>query len=225
MSTVLVTGANRGIGLELCRQFTARGARVIAVCRSSSQELKDLNPSKLIEGVDVSKEADVSKLAAAVGGDSIDVLVNNAGILLRDKLDAMDYAGILRQIEVNSIAPLRVTDALQNHLHAGSKVVVITSRMGSVGDNTSGGYYGYRMSKAAVNAAFKSLSIDLKPRGIPVGIFHPGMVETDMLGGPGVVPGSITPEESVKGLVARIDELSMDSTGKFYHMNGSELPW
>lgn len=220
MATILITGANRGIGLELSRQLKARGADVIAVCRKSSPELDALGV-RVEAGIEVSDQASIAELAKRVKGARIDVLINNAGILRGDSLDRVDFAGITQQLEVNALGPLRVTTALLSSLHEGAKVVIITSRMGSMTDNGSGGYYGYRMSKAAVNAAGVSLAHDLKARGIAVGLFHPGMVATDMTGRNG-----IPADESVCGIIQRIDELALQNTGRFTHATtGEALPW
>jgi NAD(P)-dependent dehydrogenase (short-subunit alcohol dehydrogenase family) len=149
------------------------------------------------------------------------VLVNNAGILRAESLGGIDFDSIARQFEVNALGPLRVTEALAPLLKQGGKVVIITSRMGSIADNGSGGYYGYRMSKAAVNAAGMSLARDLHGRGIAVALLHPGMVATEMTGRHGIAP-----EESVRGIIARIDALSPATSGKFLHAGtGEVLPW
>lgn len=220
MATILITGANRGIGLELSRQLKARGDNVIAVCRKSSPELDALGV-RVEAGIEVSDQASIAELAKRLKGARIDVLINNAGILRGDSLDRVDFAGITQQLEVNALGPLRVTTALLSSLHEGAKVVIITSRMGSMTDNGSGGYYGYRMSKAAVNAAGVSLAHDLKARGIAVGLFHPGMVATDMTGRNG-----IPADESVCGIIQRIDELTLQNTGRFTHATtGEALPW
>lgn len=219
MATFLVTGCNRGIGLEICRQLAARGDDVIGVCRSSSAELDALS-IRVIDGVDVATSAGVTQLANALGNAQIDVLINNAGILRRDSLDELDFDGMREQFEVNALGPLRVTRALLGNLHEGSKVAIVTSRMGSIADNSSGGYYGYRVSKTAVNMIGMSLARDLEKRGIVVGLLHPGMVATDMTGGQG-----IDPVDSARGLLARIDELSIDKTGGFWHAEGYALPW
>ena len=220
MVTILITGANRGIGLELSRQLKARGDNVIAVCRKSSPELDALGV-RVEAGIEVSDQASIAELAKRLKGARIDVLINNAGILRGDSLDRVDFAGITQQLEVNALGPLRVTTALLPSLHEGAKVVIITSRMGSMTDNGSGGYYGYRMSKAAVNAAGVSLAHDLKARGIAVGLFHPGMVATDMTGRNG-----IPADESVCGIIQRIDELTLQNTGRFTHATtGEALPW
>jgi NAD(P)-dependent dehydrogenase (short-subunit alcohol dehydrogenase family) len=150
------------------------------------------------------------------------VLINNAAIVERISLENLDFESIRRQFEVNAIGTLRLTHALLPQVVTGGKVIIMTSRMGSIEDNTSGGSYGYRMSKVAVSMAGKSLAIDLKPRNIAVAILHPGLVSTRMTG---FTPNGITPEESVKGLLARIDELTLENTGSFWHSNGEILPW
>ena len=219
MSTILVTGGNRGIGLELCRQLKARGDHVIAACRTASKALQDIG-AEIVENIDVTDDASVKRLAGAVAGKTVDVLVNCAGILTRETLGDLDIDRIRKQFEVNAIGPLRVTAALLPNLKNGSKVAIITSRMGSIDDNTSGSRYGYRMSKAAVNMAGRSLACDLKDKGIAVVLLHPGIVATEMTGRQG-----IPPEEAAKGLIARIDELDMKNSGSFWHQNGDPLPW
>ena len=160
MGTVVVTGANRGIGLEFCRQLKERGEQVIALCRSSSEALDALGV-RVVTGVDVSDQASLDTFAASLGDEKIDILINNAGILKRETLEEMDYDTIFKQFEVNSVGPLRVTHTLLPHLSEGAKVALVTSRMGSIADNTSGSRYGYRMSKAALNMAGVSLAHDL----------------------------------------------------------------
>jgi NAD(P)-dependent dehydrogenase (short-subunit alcohol dehydrogenase family) len=221
MNTYLVTGANRGIGLEYCRQLKEKGAKVIAVCRSASNELENLGVS-IKTDIDITSEKSITELVKSLDGQSIDVLINNAGIMERVSLDYLDLNSIRRQFEVNALAPLRLTQALLPNLKRGSKIVVMTSRMGSIEDNTSGGSYGYRMSKAALSMAGKSLSQDLKAQGIAVAILHPGLVKTRMTG---FTDSGITPEQSVKGLLARIEALNLENTGTFWHSNGEVLPW
>ncbi|MGB3402880.1 MAG: SDR family oxidoreductase [Microcoleaceae cyanobacterium] len=221
MATYLITGANRGIGLEYCRQLQQRGDRVIAVCRSVSDELKDLGV-EIEADIDITKDDSVQDLVQRLNNQTIDVLINNAGIIERVSLDALDFDSIQRQFEVNAMGPLRVTHALLNHLKDGSKIIIMTSRMGSIDDNTSGGSYGYRMSKVAVSMAGKSLSVDLKSKGIAVAILHPGLVKTRMTN---FTDSGITTEQSVKGLLARIDQLNLENTGTFWHSNGEVLPW
>jgi len=220
MSVSVVTGANRGIGLELCRELKRRGREVVAVCRERSKELDELS-TRVIDKIDVADEASIAKLREALAKDSIDLLVNNAGILRPDSLDGVETDSIRIQLEVNALAPLLVTKALLPCMKSGAKVALITSRMGSIGDNTSGGYYGYRMSKAALNAAGMSLAHDLKPRGIAILILHPGFVRTQMTAG----HGAVAPIESARGLLDRIEELTLETTGRFLHMNGESLPW
>jgi len=219
MATVLVTGANRGIGLELCHHLADRGDDVIAVCRTSNSWLEQPGIT-IVDGIDVGDDAVIEKLGKRLKNQRIDILINNAGILTRETLDDLDFDRMRLQHEINALGPLRVTKALLPNLHAGAKVLILTSRVGSVGDNSSGGIYGYRMSKAAANMAGKNLAIDLLDRGIAVGILHPGMVATEMTGNSGV-----TAEHSVSGLLKRIEELTLDNTGTFWHAEGEILPW
>lgn len=224
MATILITGANRGIGLALARHCAARGDSVIGACRRSSPELDALSGVRVETGVDVADAASVQALAGRLAGVSIDVLVCNAGILGREALGGLDdaaWASMRRQFEVNTLGPLRMVEALAGHLHEGSKVAIITSRMGSVADNGSGGYYGYRASKAAVNAVGKSLAHDLAGRGIAVLLLHPGFVATDMVGG----KGEISAEASAAQLLQRMDTLGLADSGSFHHANGTPLPW
>ncbi len=221
MATYLITGANRGIGYEYCRQIKERGDTVIAVCRSASEELKQLGV-RVEEGIDITSDASVADLCDRLGDTAIDVLINNAGIIKRVTLKDLDFESIREQFEVNALGPLRVTYAVLPFLKAGSKIVLMTSRMGSIADNTSGSSYGYRMSKVALSMAGKSLAHDLKGSGIAVAILHPGLVQTRMTN---FTASGITPEESVKGLLARIDELTLENTGTFWHANGEVLPW
>jgi len=219
MATILVTGASRGIGLELCRQLTARGDTVIAACRTPSTELAALDV-RLIEGIDVSDPEGVDRLKREIADKPIDVLVNNAGIMRSDAFGSLDYDAMLEQFRVNALGPLRVTEALADNLKDGSKVAIVTSRMGSIADNQSGNWYGYRTSKTAVNQIGTNLSHELKPRGIAVLLLHPGMVATEMTGRNG-----IDPAEAAHGLIERIDALDLESTGSFWHAEGYEVPW
>ena len=221
MATYLITGTNRGIGLEFCRQLQQQGNRVIAVCRSASEELNNLGVS-VESNVDITSSESINNLVKKLNGEPIDVLINNAGIVERMSLDNLDFESIRRQFEVNAIGSLKITQALLPNLRKGSKVIIMTSRMGSIEDNTSGGSYGYRMSKAALSMAGKSLSVDLKPQGIAVAILHPGLVQTRMTN---FIDSGITPQQSVKGLLARIEELNLENTGTFWHSNGEILPW
>jgi len=220
MHHAVITGANRGIGLELSRQLVDSGWAVTALCRQPSDSLQSLNV-RVVEGFDVTDERSLTGLAKQLDPESVDLLINNAGILENTTLDALDPDAVRRQFEVNALGPLRVTGALLPAMSGRSKVVLVTSRMGSIGDNDSGGSYGYRMSKAALNAAGKSLALDLAGRGISVAILHPGYVRTDMTG----FGGLIDVDESARGLLQRIDELNAENTGTFWHSNGEVLPW
>ena len=219
MATVLVTGCNRGIGLQLCKQLTARGDDVIGVCRSESDELNQLGV-RTVAGIDIGRADAMPRLRAAIGDQHIDVLINNAGMLRPDKLGELDYEEMAEQFRVNALGPLRVTEALLDNLGKGSKVAIVTSRVGSIEDNSSGGYYGYRASKTAVNQIGTNLKHDLRPRGIAVALLHPGLVATEMTGGQGVAPA-----DSAKGLINRIDALNLENSGSFWHAEGYELPW
>jgi NAD(P)-dependent dehydrogenase (short-subunit alcohol dehydrogenase family) len=219
MTTFLITGASGGIGYELCRQIQAAGETAIAVCRSASEDLKKLG-IRVESGIDITSDESTADLAIRLQGVVIDVLINNAGIMERNPLGNLNFDSIRHQFEVNALGALRVTQVLLPNLPAGSKIVLITSRMGSIDDNTSGGSYGYRMSKVALSMAGKSLSIDLQPRQIAVAIIHPGLVSTAMTGHSGI-PAA----DSVRGILAQIDRLNLQNSGTFWHANGEELPW
>ena len=219
MGRYLVTGANRGIGLELSRQLAERGDEVIAACRNSSPELDALGV-RVETRLDVGDQASVEALGDRLAGVELAGLINNAGILERVRFDELDIESIRRQFEINSLGPLRVTRALLDNFADGARIGIITSLMGSMTDNTSGSHYGYRMSKAAVNAAGVSLAQDLRSRGIAVAMLHPGMVATEMTGGRGISTG-----ESARGLLARLDGLDLKNSGTFWHVDGRELPW
>lgn len=220
MKTVLITGANRGIGLEFCKQYLQAGNKVIAVCRKSSTELNALDLS-IIEKADLGQAEGIHKLAEKLGQTPIDLVVHNAGLLIQDQIANVEYENLESQFKINAIAPVMLSKAIQKNLISGSRLVFITSRMGSIEDNTSGGYYGYRMSKAALNIAARSLSLDLASKNIIVGLLHPGFVRTEMTGN----QGTLSPSEAAKSLITQIEKLDQTSSGKFLHSNGSELPW
>ena len=192
---------------------------MIAVCRKASDELRYLGV-RVIDDVDVSSGESVGSLRDLLEGEPLDWLINNAGILSVERLDSLDFQAMERQFKVNSLGPLRITAALRANLAEGAKVGIVTSRMGSIEDNTSGGYYGYRMSKAAVNMAGMSLARDLRDQGVAVALLHPGMVATDMTGGQGVPA-----EQSAAGLIQRMDELDITTSGSFWHAQGERLPY
>ncbi len=217
---VLITGANRGIGLALSQYYLNKGYHVYAACRSSSDEL-NASSATVISDIDICEHSAINKLTESLADNKIDILINNAGILYSETLRDIDKETVLKQFEVNALAPLKLTEALLDHLAPQAKVALITSRMGSMSDNSSGGYYGYRMSKAALNAAGVSLAQDLKPKGIAVAILHPGFVQTDMVNH----AGDISANTAAERLAQRIDELTIESSGSFWHSNGDKLPW
>ena len=221
VNTTVITGANRGIGLALARIYRDRGDRVIALCRRAGSELRDIG-AEIVEQVDVTS-AEALKRAAADVDAKVDVLIANAGVLSRQALAdvADDRERVEQQFLVNALGPLLTVHAFLDKLAQSARVALITSRMGSIADNQSGGSYGYRMSKAALNAAGRSLALDLAPRGISVGLLHPGYVRTGMTGH----SGNVEAGEAAAMLVARIDELDAGTSGTFRHANGEPLPW
>ena len=221
LSTFLITGANRGIGLELVRQLKGRGENIIATCRSSSPELNSLSV-RVETNVDITSGDSIIKLKEDLKDTKIDVLIQNAGIAKSNSLTSLDPKSIINQFEVNALSPLCFIKIMLSQLNKSAKIALISSRMGSIEDNNSGGSYGYRMSKVALCMAGKSLSVDLKPKGFSVAILHPGLVSTRMTG---FTSNGIQPQESVKGLINRIDELTLQNTGTFWHANGEILPW
>lgn len=216
--TVLITGANRGIGLEFARAYAARGETVLGTARNPEAATELCEVAEVLP-CDVSSDASVQALGEALGNRTIDLLINNAGILRVDTLDAVDTETMLAQYNTNAVGILRVTATLRDNLSDRARVVNVTSRMGSIEDNTSGRMYGYRASKAAVNMITKGLSLDLAP--IPVMAIHPGYVRTDMTSG----SGDISPKDAVARMLTVIDELDESRTGMFWHRDGYELPW
>jgi NAD(P)-dependent dehydrogenase (short-subunit alcohol dehydrogenase family) len=220
MAVVVITGANRGIGLEFVKQYLAKGDKVIALCRNTSDELSQ-SDAKVIDKVDVGNPECLQKVLPTISDLKIDLLINNAGVLADESLQDMSAATIEYQFRVNSMGPVLVTQMLQKQLVKGAKVALITSRMGSLTDNTSGGRYGYRMSKAALNIAGVSLAHDLKPHEVAVALLHPGYVQTEMVNNNGDISASV----AVERLMQRIEELNLNNTGTFWHSNGEVLPW
>jgi NAD(P)-dependent dehydrogenase (short-subunit alcohol dehydrogenase family) len=231
MATVLVTGANRGIGLEFCRQYADAGWRVLGCCRnpSAAHELQGLaarHAGVSVHALDVSRFEQADALSAQLGGETIDVLLANAGIYGdhdRHGFGALDYGRWQETMTVNALAPVKLLEAFLPQLERGERklMVAITSLMGSMADNRGGGALFYRSSKAALNAAMRTLSIDLRPRGVGFIILHPGWVQTDM--GGRQAPTSVT--ESVAGMRKVIDEFQMGDTGCFVNFRGETLPW
>jgi NAD(P)-dependent dehydrogenase (short-subunit alcohol dehydrogenase family) len=220
---VWITGANRGIGLALTQLYCEKGYNVFACCRKASKELI-FTSATIIEGLDVTNEATFSSLDNYLASSSVDIFINNAGLLQNEvisNLSSFAKKSIEKQFKVNTLGPLYLTGYLYSYLKEGSKLVFITSRMGSIKDNTSGARYGYRMSKAALNAAVKSLSIDLKDKNIPVCLVHPGWVRTDMTGN----TGNIDPVAVALQIRDRIQGCTIDNSGMFFHADGQELSW
>jgi NAD(P)-dependent dehydrogenase (short-subunit alcohol dehydrogenase family) len=216
-----VTGASRGIGLELVRQLHARGDDVIATCRTRTREL-DAVGCRVVDGIDVgTDDVGAGLLEALAAGQPLDVVVNNAGLARWDALDRIDVDAAREELEVNALGPLRVTLALLPRLGPGAKIALISSKAGSIGDGPSGRNYGYRMSKAALNMLGANLAADLAPRGIHVGVLHPGFVRTEMTQG----GGNVDPPESAAGLIRQIDALDASRSGRFFHADGSEVAW
>lgn len=228
--TVLVTGASRGLGLEFVRQYSADGWRVLACCRDpeSASGLKDVaasGGSTRIFKLNVLDTPRIIELAKELEGEPIDILINNAGLYgPRDQpfgsVDENEWLAVLR---VNTIAPLKVAEAFVEHVASSRKRIMaaVTSFLGSIEDNTSGHYYQYRTSKAALNMVAKTMAVDLKHRGIISVLLSPGWVRTDM-GGPGA---PLVPRESVSGMRAILERLKPDDSGGFFHYDGEALPW
>ena len=225
---VLITGANRGIGLEFCKQYASDGWNVIACCRKSADasELSKLalqHNNLQIVSLDVSDFAQIDALALQLKDEKIDVLINSAGVYARGKFGDIDYDEWAMSFKINSMALLKMAEAFVQHVAKSQlkKMAVLTSKMGSIDDNTSGESYIYRSSKTAVNMVMKNLSIDLKPYGISVVTLHPGWVQTDM-GGPN---GLISVQKSVTGLRRVIEDLSLETTGQFVDYAGKAINW
>ncbi|GAC1660631.1 MAG: SDR family oxidoreductase [Candidatus Dormibacteraceae bacterium] len=229
MPSVLVTGANRGLGLEFARQFAAERWEVFAACRDPQQAetLVELAKSAAVRTVqmDVTAARSVRRAASAVGNATIDVLINSAGIMGKRQRAAeeMDYESWMEVLNVNTLGPLRVAEAFLDRVAASKRklIVTITSGMGSLADNQSGGHIPYRSSKAAVNMVMRSLAVDLRPRGITCIVVNPGWVRTDM-GGAGA---PLTPAESVSALRRLIAKVGPRDTGKFFDYTGRKYPW
>lgn len=217
---VVIIGGNRGIGLELTKQYQAQSHNVFVLCRKTSEELQDLDVN-VIEGIDVTDDNLVNTIADKVSLDKIDILIHNAGILKGDSFPDIDLNTMRESFEVNSLGPLRTILGLKDKLKEGSKVGIVSSRVGSIDDNSSSNNYAYRTSKTAVNMIGKCLSLDLKDQGVALALLHPGYVRTEMTNHNGL----INPDESAAGLIKRMEELSLETTGIFVHTSGEKLTW
>lgn len=232
MNTILITGANRGIGLEFCRQYAMAGWYVLACCRhpEAAGALNNLaaqySEQIIVHALDVAKHEQIEHLSKALSNQSIDLLVNNAGIYPTSRGDGFgktDYDAWASAFRVNTMAPLKMAESFAAHVSRSNlkTIVTITSKMGSVADNQRGGSYVYRSSKAAINIVVKSLAIDLESTGITAVLLHPGWVRTEM-GGPN---GLISTEQSVTGMRQVISNLTQADSGKFYAFDGQIVPW
>jgi NAD(P)-dependent dehydrogenase (short-subunit alcohol dehydrogenase family) len=228
-ATVLITGANRGLGLEFAKQYAEAGWQVIACCRwpeeaKELQALAERSGDQIeIHQLDVADFEEIDALALILQGRAIDVLINNAGVYPQSDFGNVNYEAWAEAFHINSMAPMKMAEAFAGHVAASDqkKIVTVSSKMGSIDDNTSGGSYIYRSTKTAVNMVMKSLAIDLKPKGIASTILHPGWVRTDM-GGPN---GLIDAPESVAGLRRVIEALTLENSGRFVAYDGKEIPW
>lgn len=227
--SVLITGANRGLGLEFTRQYAADGWQVMSCCREP-KSAHDLNalakacPNNVrIYALDVEHFEQIDTLATELNGVKIDVLINNAGIYPESSFGRVDYEDWAQAFKINTMAPYKMSEAFANNVAASTlkKIVVLSSKMGSMSDNTSGGSYIYRTSKAATSMMMKSLSIDLKAQGIACGILHPGWVQTGMGGSNGL----INAQQSIAGLRQVITDLNIANSGRFIAYDGKEIAW
>jgi len=221
MSTFLITGSNRGIGLALSSEIYKRGHEVISTCRKASEELKNLGV-RIIENVDISSGVSITYLKNQLKDTKLDYLIHNAGISEYNNFNDLDPESIRRQFEINALSPLCMTRSMIKFLNKNAKIAFITSRMASIDDNTSGSSYGYRMSKVALSMAAKSLSVDLLDKDIYIAIIHPGLVRTRMTC---FTENGISPLESANGILKRLDSLKRTNSGTFWHSNGEILPW
>lgn len=221
---VLITGANRGLGLEFARQYAGAGWRVIGTARRPDAATELVNLGVEVVQLDVTDLASVTRLARVLDGRPIDVLVNNAGIFpMATTVPEIDFDDVLRTLDVNTVGPMRVTQALLPNLRLGSekKIINITSNLGSIADNTDGRFYGYRESKAALNMFTRSLAAELRGEGFTCIVMNPGWVQTDM-GGPNA---PLEAPESIAGIRAVIDRLTPADSGTFWTHEGQQLPW
>lgn len=222
MPTILITGANRGLGLEFARQYAAAGWRVLATVRDPLSGRAASDAGAEVYVADIADPASLRRLRQSLAGIGLDIVLNNAGVY-GDNQDfgAVDADAFLRVMRVNALAPLQVAELFADLVPAGGIIACLSSKMGSVAENTSGGFYAYRASKAALNMVIKSLSLDLKGRGVTVLALSPGWVRTDM-GGPNA---PLEPPQAVAGMKAVLDRATPDHSGRFWHYDGTEVAW
>jgi NAD(P)-dependent dehydrogenase (short-subunit alcohol dehydrogenase family) len=230
MSSIVITGSNRGLGLEFAHQYAEAGWRVYACCRDPNNAqalhaLKEQHNKLSVHGMDVRDHHQIDVLAKDLAEESLDIVLNNAGVFYKDSehFGGLSYEIWLDSFRINTLASAKMAEAFVTHVARSEKklFVAITSLMGSMEDNGSGGYYPYRSSKAALNAVMKSLAIDLKPRKIGALLLHPGWVKTTM----GGEHAEITPQESVRGMRKVINDFKLRNSGRFFNYQGKKLPW
>jgi len=217
---VVIVGGNRGIGLELVKQYQKRGDEVIVLCRRPSTELEGLKV-KTIPDIDVKDDNIINTLASNIPWEKIDIFIHNAGILKGDQFPEISLDSMRESFEVNTLGPLKTTMALKEKFSSGTKIGIVSSRVGSIADNSSSNNYAYRTSKTAVNMIGSCLALDFKKQGVSLAMLHPGYVRTDMTRGSGLIDA----DESAMGLIKRMDELTLNTSGIFVHTSGEVLPW
>lgn len=218
---IAVVGSNRGIGLEITKKLAADGHDVFAFCRTSSDALNEIKTKKVVTDFEVTSIKEMKSKLKDLNEKDFDALIHVSGVLKSDNFEDFEVDDLVNQFKINSVGPVLSSKAFKPYLKKDAKVALLTSRMGSVEDNTSGGMYGYRMSKAALNMAGKSLAEDFREEGTTVLLLHPGYVQTDMTNH----NGNVTPQESAEKLIEVIMSKGQEDSGTFWHMNGEKLPW
>ncbi|MAX66609.1 MAG: SDR family oxidoreductase [Bacteriovoracaceae bacterium] len=219
-NNIVIFGGNRGIGLELVKQYLTQENNIVVICRHSSKELESLGV-KVISGKDVTDDAAMAKINEELDIDKIDVFIHNAGVLVPDSFPEIDLEVMRKSFEINTLGPLKTILALKDKFKAGSKIGILSSRVGSIADNSSSNNYAYRVSKTAVNMLGTCLALDFKKSKVALALLHPGYVKTEMTAGQGFIEA----DEAAVGLKEQMDQLSMENTGLFVHSNGEKLPW
>lgn len=222
MPTILITGANRGLGLEFARQYAAAGWRVLGTVRDPLSGKAASDAGAEVYVADIADPASLQRLKASLAGGDLDIVLNNAGIYGQNQsFGSVDGDGFMKVMRTNALAPLQVAEAFADQLVGRKIIASVSSMMGSIAENTSGNFYAYRASKAALNMVMKTLALDLAARGITAIALSPGWVRTDM-GGP---DAPLDPAQAIAGMRAVLDKVSLNDSGKFFHFDGRELPW